>query len=391
MGRPLFTMHPLLIFIALIFLAGCIEPYHPGEGELKTGTVVVLTHLHNKPGMQYIHLSRSSTLIYPEYEPISGCYVKIENEFGEVREFRESQPGTYCGILEEEFLKTGIEYRINFFTMEGDEYISEFEKMFPAPEIVSLYFEKEDHSTRDPEIIEEGIQFYLDFEIEKDSGRYLNWQLTETYEIHNPENPAWIYDLDRRVKELPDTSTWYRCWITNEIPEIFTLDVGNVEGKVYRRMPLNYVTNETRRLQIRYSLLVKQLATSPGTYHYWNELKKNLQDQGNLFDEQPSLTPGNICNVNDEDEVVIGYFSISGLSESRVFAEEVPGLDIEVDPLYCVPGEFPRFLSRFRDQYLPIYFSEAWVFGEWRMGEVQKHCVDCRDYKGSTHIKPDFW
>ena len=23
--------------------------------------------------------------------------------------------------------------------------------------------------------------------------------------------------------------------------------------------------------------------------------------------------------------------------------------------------------------------------------EVNKHCVDCRDYKGSSAIKPDFW
>ena len=89
--------------------------------------------------------------------------------------------------------------------------------------------------------------------------------------------------------------------------------------------------------------------------------------------------------------VTVTYKSLPASAASRVFVEDVPGLYIQVDPLYCIPGQIPMFLSRFRDEYLPVYMSEAWVFGEWKAGEVRKHCVDCRDYKGSTHIKPDFW
>ena len=384
-------MHPILILLALFFLSGCIERYYPDEDEPKTGTLVVMANLSNKPEMKSIHISRSSTLIYPEYDPLSGCYVEIARGDGHSREFEESEPGNYCCFLDEQFLRTDQEYRMNIITQEGERYESEFEKIHPAPEIDSLYYIKENHGTIEPENIEEGVQFYIDFEIEEDSGRYLRWQLIETFEIRNPEYPALIFDVDRRMKDLPDSSSWRNCWITLELPEIYTLDLGNVEGSFYRKMPLNYVSNHTRRLHYKYSLLVRQLALSKGAFSYWDELGKNLQSKGNLFENTPSLTPSNICNVNDEEELIIGYFSISGVSETRIFVENVPDLNISKDPNYCAPGAFPQYLYRFPLKYLPVYLVTATLEAESKTGEVNKECVDCREYKGSSHIRPEFW
>ena len=370
----------VLISVALFSLSGCIEKFYPDEVELKTGSLVVVAHLSNLPGVQSIYLSRSSTLNYPEYDPLSGCYVEIETINGDSRVFEESVPGNYCCPLDKEFLRTGKDYRIVFGTPEGERYESAFERMHPAPDIDSLYY-----------IIEDGIQFYIDLEIEKDSGRYIRWQLIETFEIRNPDYPALIFDVDRKMKDLPDTSSWRNCWITLELPEIYTLDLGNVEGGYYRKKHLNYVSTNTRRLHYRYSLLVRQLSLSKAAFWYWDKLGKNVQSTGNLFDGQPSLTPSNICNVNNEEELIIGYFSISGVSESRIFVENVPELKIEKDPGYCAPGDYPRFLYYFHLEYLPVYLATAKVDGKRKTGEVNKYCVDCREYKGSSHIKPEFW
>lgn len=375
----------------MLSISGCIEQYYPDKDELKPGTLFVLAHLTGKPGMQSIHISRSSTIVYPEYDPQSDCFVSVENQEGESKEFNELEPGQYACNLDQSFLNTGSEYRLEIITRDGVLYESDFEPMLPVPEIESIYYAREDHATRDTEFIEEGVQFYMDFEIEKDSGRFLRWNLIETYEIHNPENEAWIYDVDRRHKELPDSSSWRTCWITQELPEIYTLDLGSVAGDVYRRLPLSYVSTETRRLNIRYSLLIEQLAMSQTAFFYWDELRKNIQSQGNLFDTQPALTPGNICNVNDPEEVIIGFFSISGHTQARIFVENVPGLEVKVDPNYCAPGAAPKFLSFMPDKYLPVYTSAGWNNGEWAKGEVHKYCVDCREYKGSSHVKPDFW
>ncbi len=196
----------------------------------------------------------------------------------------------------------------------------------------------------------------MDFEIDKDSGQFMRWQLIETYEIRNPEYEAMIFDVDRRMKDLPDSSSWRTCWITLEVPEFFTLDLGTVEGDHYRQMPLNYVSTETWRLNHRYSLLVSQMTLARSAFWYWSELGKNIQSKGKLFDTQPSITPSNICNVNDEDELIIGYFSISGVSEKRIFVENVP--DWMLNRIrHIVSRRNPPFLHTFRLQYLPVYLT----------------------------------
>jgi len=40
---------------------------------------------------------------------------------------------------------------------------------------------------------------------------------------------------------------------------------------------------------------------------------------------------------------------------------------------------------------LPRYFSEAWYDGVNYFGETELDCLDCRELKNSTHIKPGFW
>ncbi len=380
-----------LIGSAFILLSGCIEEYYPDDEVLKTGTLVVQAHLNNKPGEQTLVISRSSTLVYPEFDAFSGCHVEVLSKDGDSREFKELLPGNYVFNHDDNFFRNNEEYRLIFVTPAGKQYESEFERLHPVSEINSIYYIQENHSTSDPDEIEEGVQFYMDFEIEKESGRYLRWQVTETYEIHNPEYDALIFDLDYQMKELPDSSSWRTCWITLNIPEIFTLDLRDVEGETFKKMPLNYVTTETRRLNIRYSILVEQMALSQSAFQYWNEQAKNSQSGGSLFDSQPALSPGNICNVDDENELVIGFFSVSGAREKRVFIADVPGLKLQKNPSYCAVGEFPKFLNRFRLDYLPVYLAFEVVDGYKRSGEVHKYCVDCREYKGSSNMKPEFW
>jgi len=389
-------MHPykpinFLILIALFSLSGCITEYYPDDEVLKSGTLVVQAHLNDKPGDQQVLISRSTSLVYPEFDPLSGCFVEVISEEGDSREFRESEPGIYTFNHEDQFFQTNKEYRLLFVTPGGRQYESEFDKVHPVSDIDAIYYELEDHPTSDKNVIEEGVQIYVDFQIEKENAGYLRWQLTETYEIHNPEYKARIFDLDYRLKDLPDSSSWRSCWITLGVPEIYTLELRNVEGETFKKLPLNYVNNETRRLNIRYSLLVEQMSLSQSAFHYWNELAKNSQSGGSLFDSQPALSPGNICNVDDEHELVIGFFSVSGVTGERIFIEDVPGLKTCDDPSYCEPGEYPKFLNRFRIDYLPVYLGSKMVDGYKVWGEVHKYCVDCREYKGSSNVKPDFW
>jgi len=382
-----------LLFITVLFIVlyGCIERYFPDEEEIHPGTLVVVAQLNNIPGYQSILISRSTSLNNYSKDPVVGCLVQIEKDDGVCVDLNESEPGEYGCFLEAEFLTTGASYRLHFITPQSDQYESEFEILNPASEIDSVYYFKEDRPTSDPSVTEEGIRFYIDFEIEKDSARYLLWQLVETYEYHLPDYRTRMYGVDRLWYDVSDSEKWLQCWITREIPGIFTLDLGNVEGNIYQKMPLNYVSSETQRLHHRYSMLVRQLSLSEKAFWYWNELGKNVQLKGSLFDTQPALTPSNICNVEDESELIIGFFSITGGIEKRIFVDEVPGLHVFMDPSFCAPGVFPMFLHRYPRDRLPLYVAYVNLNGAEQKGKIEYDCVDCREQKGGSIIKPEFW
>ena len=122
----------------MAMLSGCIERFYPDESYLETGTLVINAHLTNQPGIQEVEISRSAPLIYPKFEPVRGSFVEVIREDGAFSEFYEDRPGYYGSDLDEEFLQTGMSYRIRVTTPDGNEYESDFDKLRPVPEIDSI-------------------------------------------------------------------------------------------------------------------------------------------------------------------------------------------------------------------------------------------------------------
>lgn len=384
------TLASLFVFV-LFACSSCIERYYPGEEELNIGSLAVSAHLSSIPGIQTIQLSRSVSVERSLFDPVSDCYLEVERSDGEIRIFEEEDPGYYSCDLDASFLRSGDEFRMSIITPEGKIYESDYERQYPARKIESVYYELETLPTADPAVQDPGIRFFVDFEIEKDSGRFLRWEMNETFEVHNPDYPTRMYGVDRRWYDILSEEKWLKCWLYRDVNEIFTLDLKNVAGDFYKKFPLNFVSGSNRKLLEGYSLLVRQYSHSEGAFWYWNELAKNVQSKGGLFDTQPALTPSNIYNTGDEDELVIGYFSISGVSEQRIFVGTVPGLELYRDPYFCSPGVMPRFLWNYPQDQLPFFVAQADIQGIFENGEVKDECVDCRQYKNSTSEEPDYW
>jgi hypothetical protein len=373
-------------------MTACVERYYPDENDLKTGDLVINAHLTNIPGEQVIEISRSAPLINPSFDPVSGCLAEVIREDGELRIFSEYEPGYYGAGLDGGFLQTGSSYMLHVITPDGNEYESAFDRLRPVPPIDSLYYLVEINSYASESDSISGIRFYCDFTYDDEDYEYIRWDLTETYEFHNPDMKGFILDVDFRMKELTDTNNYRTCYITNEISTIHSMSLGTLDFGIYIKKPFTFVPNEQlkQKLHHKYSLLVKQYSLGAEAFHYWNELKKTSQEQGWLFDRQPALLKSNIHNVNDESEVVLGFFSMAGVEERRAFAVKPPGLDLSLYEWYCFP--VPKGpMGPINEDVLPLYFAQAWKDGESSFAEVNKHCVDCRAYKNSSHIKPDFW
>jgi len=194
------------------------------------------------------------------------------------------------------------------------------------------------------------------------------------------------------MRPIPDSLSDRQCWITGNVNDFYTLDVANMTGSEYSYMPLHFVSNETQRLSHGYSLLVRQHSLDEAAFRYWDELKKNSYGGGGLYDRLPSITPSNIHNEDDEDDYVLGFFTVYGVTEKRIFVKDVEGLN-KYDVMFCFPRpELPR-LRFLLYQDLPIYASRAQEHdtGNDRFGETEQKCLDCRIRKGSTGEPPEFW
>lgn len=380
-----------LVILASLFLNGCVERYYPSADDVLIGTLVVNAHLTDRPGKQKITISRSDKLLFPTYIPETECYVLVEDQKGDVLEFLEDEPGDYWADIPAEFLESGSFYRLLLMTPDGNRYESEYSLLRSATSIDKIYYELESIPTSDPLKTVDGIRFYMDFQVDPDSAEFMRWELVETYEFHNPDYENFIYGFDRRLNPVPDSMADDQCWITAYVNGIYTLDAGNLTHPDFNYMPLHHVSNETQRLSYGYSLLVRQLSLDEPAFRYWDELKKNSQENSGLYSRQPSITPSNICNCENPEEKILGFFSISGLTEQRFFVREVEGLE-PYDVLFCYPAPEPPRFRFLATSDLPVYLSRV-TFPDSlaRFGTTQIECIDCREKKGSVGEAPDFW
>jgi hypothetical protein len=75
-----------------------------------------------------------------------------------------------------------------------------------------------------------------------------------------------------------------------------------------------------QKFRTAYSILVSKYTITQAAYNYWYSLKQTTEELGGLFSPQPSSqVPGNIHNVANPNEPVLGYITASTLVQKRIF------------------------------------------------------------------------
>jgi hypothetical protein len=83
-------------------------------------------------------------------------------------------------------------------------------------------------------------------------------------------------------------------------------------------MLLKFISNLTDRLRVGYSILVDQYSLNEDEYLYWEKLQSITEQVGGLYDIIPSPVPSNVYCVDDPNEKVLGYFSVSANTSKRL-------------------------------------------------------------------------
>ncbi len=373
------------IGVIFLVLGSCIEPFKPDLGESAADGYVVYGQVSDREGYQYVTISQASQVYDPEFKPLVGCQVTVLDDQGNTYSLQEQEGGRYRVWMDKAGLQPGTSYQLRVITPAGVEITSDYDKMPPGTPVDSVYFTLVPHPPDNPLEDVPGLQFYVDLEAGASDSRYYRWELTETWERHSSYPIEYWYDGRYHHTDPPDYSHMI-CWNTERIGDIYTLSTDNLSRNEYNGFELNFTGNNTSRLAVQYSLLVEQYAMSEAGFDYWDQLRINSSNQGGLYERQPLPVRGNL-NAKGTGKQVLGTFNAVSISEKRIFAGDVPGLDLDYET-FCAP---PYFLMRggieaSRGSARILYY----LIIRGIIRPVDAACVDCLAL-GGTIVKPDFW
>ena len=372
----------ILLWLLLPLLSSCLQPFNPPEIGGGRGFLVVDGFLDTGGDTTTIRLTRTQNLADAEVPPPeTGAQVTIEGDGGSAYPLREAQAGNY--------LLTGVplagdgQYRLRIRTSGGQEYASAYVPVKATPPIDSVNWQTSD----------EGLQLYVNTHDPAGNTRYYRWEFAETWEFTTPFALSFVYRKGREEFPGENTST---CWTTTSSRNIVLGTSTLLSEDVIYQYPLLLLPPTSAKHQVRYSILVRQFALTREGYDYWQNLKRNTENLGTLFDPQPSQVSSNIRSVNNPEEPVLGFFSAYSVQEKRIFIRrnELPfewrritGYEAcQLDTVLNIP-ENREFLST---ASFPVV-SEVLGPG----GGVQAYvysdifCVDCR-LRGINR-RPSFW
>jgi len=130
------------------------------------------------------------------------------------------------------------------------------------------------------------------------------------------------------------------------------------------------------------------MTLSSEAYNYWNALSKQSENQESLYTTQPYQIQGNVQNIHNPDEPVLGYFLVAGVSEQRIFVGRPP---LVFHYSVCVLDESDYeamgTLKYTNEKSWPLYVTMGLSYA---LALPNQKCIDCR-LNGGTIVKPDFW
>jgi hypothetical protein len=376
------------LFCLIFLLHSCREEYFADIDKYEDILVVDGT-ITNQPGPYEIRLSKSSPINRPELKPFAGAQVTVLDNLGNEEIFTEVSPGIH--VSEEDGMQgvVGRKYKVVIATAADDVYESDFQVLQDPTGIGDVYAEIESKNSSDPFYPTYGYQFYVDSESSEADTVNLMWRLTGTYKYQSDFYIRYYYDYG--LHEFPDADSLYTCYKTDVIQGIYTFSTAGLMDNEVKRLPLNYVTTDTRMLSIRYSLLVEQYTLPSEAYEYYNNLQTISAQQGLLYAQQPFQVRGNLKNATRPEEPILGYFLVAGMAQKRIFVNRPPSDKVEFYYGECVLSEadFEAYgYIRWTDRRTwPLYVTTS---TSGRRALTHQDCVDCRKLGGIIE-KPDFW
>lgn len=405
----------LILLSVIIISTQCIEEYTP-DISAKDDLLVVNGSIIRGNNQQTIVISRSTSVKHPRLTTVKGCNVFVTDDNNNIFQFEEGLPGRYNAKIDSAYLEIGAKFKLSIETPNKQVYESSYEEIYESPPIDNLYFIHETNSSDKWNSSENGIRLNVDVYADEEYIGYYRWKIHETWELQSSNskidkilvgvqdtfitkyrydtlNSEWIPDRAIPIPKFayfnkPDT--FHNCYLDAEVEEFFFSSTSNIVANSRKRVPLHFVPNGVK-LSSRYSCLVSQYTYSEDAYNYWQNKVAEIKETGGIYFAQPSQNKSNIKNINNDQEVVLGYFWVSSYKEKRIFFEG-PYLG-RIDACIAKKFDIQDFYQQDPDSAFGVFrWNDSAYFPVYIINDntYPPGCFDCR-FSGGILDRPDFW
>ena len=375
----------VIVLITLLF--SCREAYTPPQITANINYLVVEGLINTGTDSTIIKLSRTVRLnAKTTTQTETHAIVTVESDANASYPLKEITPGTYASAALG--LSNTSRYRLRIITNTNTHttYLSDFTMAKDSPPIDSVGY------TIQPN----GLQVYVNTHDATNNTRYYRWDYVETWEFHPMFDANYIVNATGQIVVRTAAQDIYTCWHTSASTDVALASSAKLTQDVIYNTVITTVPSASEKVSLGYSILVKQYALTLDAFNFWQNLKKNTELLGSIFDAQPSQIQGNIHNITDSTEPVFGYVSAGTSQQKRitVFYTSWPqgwGSDksaynncledsVLIKDEAIFQGGAPNQIP------LDILFDKGYPIGYWGSS---RQCVDC-NLRG-TNKKPSFW
>lgn len=347
--------------ITILLISGllwsCVDEIPLPEGEGQQHKLVVEGRaVKGSPSRVFVQLSRTADLSIqgvPSF--IVEADVRLRNETGQSIPLFHQNRGYYEAELTPDSpidLQTGQSYQLQITLPDESRYESDWEPLPPVPEIDSIGFTELNKRT-----VNDGGNIV--------TTPFVEYNITTPLVAEGQTEPTpllWEAEAVFRLYESQTLLFPKFCYVSevvaNESIHVFS-ETTSGQSELARYPVLQ---NEIDwRYATGFYLTLYQYSLSRGAARYWSQVDQIIERDGGLYEKPPGPVTGNIRNLDDPDEPVLGYFFASAVDTSRQFIAP-EDLSIAI-PLYC----------------------------ETNFGEGGDVCFDCLRWPRSTTERPDYW
>lgn len=231
-----------------------------------------------------------------------------------------SPAGTYY-LKDKSLLKIGNSYQLKF-TVGSKKYESTLEIMPDSVPITHVFTEF------NAALPETAHQVFVDVNDIANTKNYYSW----TYRLFEKQEYCFqcytqqrapsicrpdIYPtIDTRVSISLNCSS--DCWDIVPYKKVNIISDQFFDGKPLLKKAVGYVPYNFGTGCL---VEVLQLSTTPQYFKYLELLKNIASGSGGLVDTPPAILVGNVKNINDINEKVIGYFTVASTSKRRIWID----------------------------------------------------------------------